>query len=326
MARSSLKTHVAAAALACAGVLGCHDPSSPASFLVQGETGINGIAVDASHVYFIRRDGHLKSVPVGGGQVVELVSGIDNPVEIALDKDNVYWTTSGGTVGSVPKAGGNPASLVDGRPNLVGLAVGPDDVFYTTGNPDPQSADKDKDHVERKPKAGGSPITLSEGGYALGFNGADFLYTLTGKGELLGVPAQGGSPVSMADQASGTTSIAADESFVYWVNPNPPGADPASTAPRGQVLRVRPDGMDPLVIAMNQQDPFRVAADGKNVYWTSKRGSVSMAPVDGNADPVVMSTGAAGEVYVAVDDTTIYWARSEGGTITALPKSQDQSQ
>src|SRR5205809_1111919 len=125
MSHVARKTMIAAAALAAAGVLGCHDPESPASFPVDAETGINGDA------------------------------------------------------------------------------VGPDDVYCTAGA-------AGAGHLEKAAKAGGAPpVTLSEGGYALGYDGAGILSTLNGKGELLTVPTDGKSSAVLADQEAGTTAVAA---------------------------------------------------------------------------------------------------------------------
>lgn len=315
-----------ALALASLGGLGCSGPAvSPASFLVEDEIGINGLAVDDFDVYFIRRDGHLKKVSLDGGKAIELVSGIDNPMAIALDKDAVYWATSGGAIGSIPKKGGDAASLVDGKPGLVGpasLALGQKNVYFASAG---------SMGVQAVPKEGGAPVSVFGGGVtstggSFAFDGGGFLYAMNGQGELLGIATDGTSSAVIADQQTGTTRIAADSSFVYWVNPTPPGFDPTSEQAQGKVLRAKPDGSDLLEVAVNQKDPFQIAGDEKNIYWTSTSGSVSMAPVEGNTDPFVMSSGPAGEIYLALDKTTLYWARAEGGTITALPKPQDASQ
>lgn len=323
--------------LSSAAALGCGPADSPAAYLVENEPTINGIAVDDFNIYFIRKDGHLKKASLDGGKPVELVSGIHDPVAIALDHDNVYWVTAKGAVGSVPKKGGDSGKLVDEDPTQVAmaaLAIG-NDVYFGTKSAGVMSV----------PIKGGAPTALLGGGVTstggtFGYDGGGFIYAMNGQGELMRVATDGSGTKVMADQQDGTTSIAADASFVYWVSPNPPGADKSSGLPQGKVFRMRPDGNDLVTVAVEQDGPFRVAGDEKNVYWTNDIGTISMASVDGTAEPFVMSyanpdaedsavcqdgetPGHCMEVYLALDAANVYWARSDFGTVTVTPKPQD---
>jgi hypothetical protein len=57
-------------------------------------------AMDSTNVYWIEPgSGSAKRVPLGGGTVVTLASGLNSPWGIAVDSTNVYWTEyAGGTV------------------------------------------------------------------------------------------------------------------------------------------------------------------------------------------------------------------------------------
>lgn len=323
MSHAAKHTILSAIFLASLSAAGCQQAVAPGSYLVEGEVGINGIAVDEFDVYFIRKDGRLKKVSLDGGKAVELVSGIKEPTAIALDRDTVYWVTATGAIGSLPKKGGDPGTLVDDEPGQVALAAlgAGDDVYFATASAGLQSV----------PKSGGEPTSLLGGGVMstggmFGYDGGGFLYAMNGQGELIRVTTDGKGTFVMTDQQAGTTSVAANSSFVYWVNPNPPGADSGSSQPQGKVFRMRPDGNDIVTVAVEQEDPFRVAGDEKNVYWTTTTGTVFTAPVDGAAEPFPMASADPGEVYLALDATTIYWARSDGGTISARPKPEDPAE
>jgi hypothetical protein len=61
------------------------------------------IATDGTNVYWTSKDGDVSKVPVGGGAVVVLASGQDQPWDIAIDAHCVYWTNRGGTVMTIRK-------------------------------------------------------------------------------------------------------------------------------------------------------------------------------------------------------------------------------
>ena len=66
----------------------------------------------------------------------------------------------------------------------------------------------------------------------------------------------------------------------------------------------------PFDVASAQNDPFSVAVDWLNVYWTddangSGNGAVMMAPVRGGP-PMTLSSGGV-PVGIAVDATNVYW-------------------
>jgi hypothetical protein len=78
----------------------------------------------------------------------------------------------------------------------------------------------------------------------------------------------------------------------------------------------------PVTMASDQHSPFYIAADAKNVYWTTWRpidpnGTVKRAPLSGGV-PVMLTTDV-GPGAIAVDATSLYWASPQQYTITKMP-------
>ena len=66
---------------------------------------VNGIAVDASNVYFTVDPGNnsVNSVPIGGGSVNVLATGEAGPIPIVTDGTSLYWINTGG-IGTGPSS------------------------------------------------------------------------------------------------------------------------------------------------------------------------------------------------------------------------------
>ncbi len=103
----------------------------------QGENGISGLAIDATHVYWSSNatDGGIFQAPLSGGSPTQLVGGQNQAGSIAVDTTNVYWATSqnpGGIVAMAPLSGGGPVvTLATGQTAANGVVVNAADVFWS---------------------------------------------------------------------------------------------------------------------------------------------------------------------------------------------------
>jgi hypothetical protein len=68
--------------------------------LASGRDTVTGIALDATNVYFVENDvnpqGKVSTIPLGGGSVTQVVTGVDYPTSIAVDATGLYYTAANG--------------------------------------------------------------------------------------------------------------------------------------------------------------------------------------------------------------------------------------
>jgi hypothetical protein len=83
----------------------------------------------------------------------------------------------------------------------------------------------------------------------------------------------------------------------------------------------------PVVLALGQSIVDGIAADGDNVYWTSRlHGTINKASVTGGPSlpPItVLAKGRVGPSAIAIDATAVYWAEesSQGGVVASVSKT-----
>jgi hypothetical protein len=102
------------------------------TLLASGLSQPSGVATTASSVYF--SDGTaVMTVAPDGGALSTLVADPGGPGAIALDATNLYWVDEAGTISSVPLAGGSPSTVVAGRSNLGAIAAGAKSLYWIEG-------------------------------------------------------------------------------------------------------------------------------------------------------------------------------------------------
>jgi hypothetical protein len=136
-------------------------------------------------------------------------------------------------------------------------------------------------------------------------------------GAVMQQDAASGAVVTLAtDQGFFVNSIAADETFVFWVRP---GTDGPSD---GTLMKVPVGGGAAIEIAAAQ--PNAVAIDHTHVYWTSRDGGGGVMraskDTDGMGPFTALAVGLGLPYSIAVDDTAVYWTVRDLGTVMSAPK------
>ena len=116
-------------------------------------------------------------------------------------------------------------------------------------------------------------------------------------------------------------SMTTDDANVYWTD----GVDYVSDAGYfiGSVNSVPLGGGPVTILADEFLEPFGIAVDATNVYWTNyEDGTVYQLPKNGDP-PVVLSNTEYLPSYIATDGVSVYWESSGqgtgNGTIMAAP-------
>jgi hypothetical protein len=260
------------------------------------------LAIDLTHAYMGLADATfaIGRVPLSGG-VVEILAPSDNPEGIAVDATHVYWSNSGydppgssnGTVMKAPLAGGAPTPIATGlqKPRMVALNAS--HVYWTTFY---------AHTVMRATKDGLDVVTIAQTGsgpFGIALD-SQFVYwtekSLTAS--IKKAPIDGGAAVLVALATPVPSGIAVDADRAYWTDIVGDKVESASLAggvvtehasgfaggngglialdathiywTNGQaVLRVAKSGGAPEVFAANQTGALGIAVDDKAVYWTN---------------------------------------------------------
>jgi hypothetical protein len=288
--------------------------------------------VDTTSVYWTdNATAFVMKVPVVGGALTTLVSGVASPSCIAVDATSVYFGTDGpglGHVMKVPLGGGTPTTLasppnpgfpIDGEP-IGAIAADATSVYWTTstitagGNPGLPNA------VLSVPLGGGTVTTLawawdwtdSSPRVAPGGLAVDATNLYWGVWDVFSEPVSGGTYTTLVSPQEGdlaATSVAVDNTNIYW-------------AASGSLMAMPLIGGAPITLASGQSGVVAFAIDATNVYWTTQGGaSLTKAPLGGGA-PTALVAAPANSQYrpqgITVDATSVYWTDAPDGTVLKL--------
>jgi hypothetical protein len=191
-----------------------------------------GISASAGYVYWLSVSsstnvGSLLEVPIQGGPVTTVASGLPNWLWV-VDTNNLYEAAiTGETLSRVPLDGAAPATLATQQPGVAGIALDPSNIYWTsdsvvctdTGSlPSCPDAGPTSATLSRVPIAGGAPVVLGNG-YAAGGVTVDtsYAYWLDPYTSLNAVPVGGGSKVVITTEAA-YLGPASDECNLFWVS------------------------------------------------------------------------------------------------------------
>jgi hypothetical protein len=301
---------------------GARAPCGPPPTAAPGETLTTLAQVAASEPEYVATDGKnvyvaatgtgtVFQVPVGGGPVVTLASGQDQPIGIAVYGADVYWTneasgTKNGTVMKVPVGGGTPVAIASGVDVPFLLAVDGTNAYFTVIGSTPA--------VMVVPVTGGVPAVFASGTspWAITVQGGSVYWT--DSGSVFSAPTSGvgaGGPTLLAAGQSFPFSIAADASNVYWTNASGDGA----------LLSLPRTGGTPKTLA-SSTGMASLAIDASNAYLSSpgtspNDGAILRVPLAGGS-ATTLASGQTTPEGIAVDGSSVYWVDTYWGEVTKV--------
>lgn len=272
--------------------------------LATDSSRVIGVAVDATHVYWLDAEGNVMSVPKCGGTATKLANagsaGADSLGAFAIDATSAYWVAGPNDLFAAPLSGGTPATLASNVDTL-GITVKGAEVYSVT-----------RSFVVSLPVHGGTPSKLAESSsYALGLPAADDANVYwVGEG-VFSAPRSGGTATTLATTRDVATGLAIDDANVYWCD---------SSDPAAPIMRTPKAGGPSVTLATNQFGATGFATDGRDVYWTIDGidGAVVKVAVGGGS--VTTLASATSPAAIAVDGTGVYWAESRGAVVRLSAK------
>ena len=202
-----------------------------------------GIAVDATHVYWVDRFvGQISRVPIGGGKTQIVAKKQPRAFALSVDSSHVYFTVAGnfsvmnGAVRRVPKQGGGIEQIATSQLRPEAIAVGASAVFWASRG----YAGALDGAIVRWLKQGGEPTLLAVGlpepsGIALGAN--DVFFSTRADGSVLKVTKRGGPQQLLVGDQDAIIAVASDAQRLSWTHGG--GVTVASHASLAASTRVR---------------------------------------------------------------------------------------
>lgn len=281
-----------------------------------------GLALGGGYVYFTSSTaGTVSRVPVTGGPVEIIATGQSGPQGIAVDAAQVYWTNPAGsnTVMRADITGALPATpivMASGQAGPLGIAVDATHAYWTsTGglvSKTPLDAVSPMAPTvlcsgALQPADISTPLGLAlDGPYAYFTNGFFGLTTATVVRVQRANAATSLCEVMVRGQTR-PTGVALDASNMYWTSWAAAGTDTVSSCQKGAYCNT------PTVLASLQQMPSgatnhqMITADGPYLYWgNGGEAKVMRVPVAGGAVKALY-TNQTGPTAVVLDANHIYW-------------------
>lgn len=261
------------------------------------------LALDETRVYWTSAQGTVNALPLDGGAVLTLASGLDDPWDLAVDEQGVYATDSGAnTVVAIPLLGG-PTTLLAEAGNPLGIVVR-SGVIHFTNTYDKLSNDE---QIMRAPLPAGpaSVVAATPGAWMLAVDDSRVYWTDRASAAVWSAPLAGGDATLLAEGIVEPTDIEVDADAVY-------------VTALEATFRIPLAGGAPEALVWGAGRGL--AMDATHIYVGAADGRVLEVPKTGGAARALART----ELYpsdIAVDHENVYWiTRAESGVLVRTPR------
>ena len=188
--------------------------------LANGQSSPQALAIDTSYVYWAEfLTGKIKKVPINGGTVSTLVSGLTAGFySLAIDNNYLYWTEANtGSVKKLDKTNNSVTVLVSGLCSPGNISIDSSNVYWEDSAYGPACG------IRKISKSGGTitPLYLNiPNGTSTGFmtDGINVYYTQYYLGaSIYKIPVGGGSPTLVVGSLDTIADLTVDGTYVYWI-------------------------------------------------------------------------------------------------------------
>ena len=254
----------------------------------------------------------LHSVPLAGGAMSTLASGLPLSGGLSVDTTRVAWTERpgstafSGAIRAVPKTGGTISTLVANAasPRVVAL-ISNGDLIYADGVIDFLPASVSGIH---RRSAAGSVTTLVSGVAGPGPIAVDGTHVYVSEGWWIKRVPRSIGAASLVSQANFyVTSIGVDSTHVYWVEED-----------FGTVRKAPLTGGAPTLLGSGNGRPFDLRVSGGSVYWLLGLDRLLRVPTAGGTVATVAGSLQAAEA-LTVDSGYAYFTESDAARVSRVP-------
>ena len=141
-------------------------------------------------------------------------------------------------------------------------------------------------------------------------------------GAIMSTPTAGGPITTLVPNQDFPWAIAVDANNIYWTNyDNGTAVSGGGSTTSGTVVQASLSGGNVTTLASGLEDPYGIAVDATNVYFTTYGGGrVKKVPIGGGA-VVTLAQGLNGPCYIAVSGGNAYWTNFGDGTVDMISTS-----
>jgi hypothetical protein len=297
--------------------------------LASGQPHPTAIAVDEAVLYFATPT-EIRRVPKSGGDVVSAVGGQDRPVALAVHGDALVWVNAAGcdegdggtgTLLSAPRPGGTPEILASSLPCPASLVVSGGRYFVATAR---LAENGWQSHVLEVFPGDDPPRVVTPVNDPAAFAVAgDDLYIVGGfTVARISLSTGETEPLGSAIMGPPGTSLALDETHVYFSSGNDPGVVARVPRAGGESVELLDRSLAPIFPRVLGVEPGAVylAFEGSLLGTPpfEERGIARVAPAGGA--PRVLARVRARPPSFALDDTSLYFTDPGNGTVHRVAK------